>query len=849
MGKTIFICKLCREKYSSLDGLYSHLESEHGDAIPEDMCVEQFYYFLKNGKENGKCVECGKPTLWNDKTKKYKRFCEDPECMEKYKETVRNRMIGKYGKVNLLNDPEQQRKMLMNRKISGLYDFNGVKIPYVGSYELDFLKTMDLFLDWDPNDILMPSPHNYYYMYNGEKKFYIPDVFIPSLGLEIEIKDGGNNPNMHHKIQDVDKEKERLKDEVMSTQKIHHYIKITNKNYYNLFDFFDKMKEGLEKYGDYDKIPKIIITEDIKTKQINPKSKSLLKKEANEVLKEGLENVEENLLFSKDNMEFNLDKFNGDNNILYIIGLCGSGKSTIIKKYAEKYNAEQLEFDAITSALTKGLDNLNKNKIHPIILEYLTTQNPIKLKNFSDPNFENECVKFLDWFEKKVYGNGKLYILEGMQIFLCFDPKRFIGKPMVVMGTSVAKSMYRNVSRKYKRTGDIQKTFKHFIATLNRTNIIIKNDRQISELVDVISESFNPDKALVWLDKPIDKLFNKKIKLYHGSIEDIKGNKIDPISINVGATKFSNPRWSTYFWDDIESAKQWAMTWIVQRTTHSNVLYRGHEGKSIIGNNTKYNDEKFIQLILKENPYIYIYETEIPISKLEMGSVPSIREYTVSESVPITKKHKIKVTKKMIQDYIEIKDDSIVKQMVDECPIDHMKNVRGFILNNILSNERDTYRLMIKNDIKNNKIKIGDDLSKYKNRINDAVKNDLYGLRESYNHYITLNINNNMNNGLYGFRDKITSLSFDNNHLKRVNHKLQQVEESCIDKENTTEIKIGYNGDIKPIINKNSNQGAFLLWNKKDSINTLLESISKEWFDSKLTIDDFHIIGGDNNVW
>ena len=57
-----------------------------------------------------------------------------------------------------------------------------------------------------------------------------------------------------------------------------------------------------EKYEDYDKIPKIIITEDIKTKQVNPKSKNLLKKEANEVLKENYENVEENLLFSKDNM-------------------------------------------------------------------------------------------------------------------------------------------------------------------------------------------------------------------------------------------------------------------------------------------------------------------------------------------------------------------------------------------------------------------------------------------------------------------------------------------------------------------------------------------------------------------
>ena len=138
---------------------------------------------------------------------------------------------------------------------------------------------------------------------------------------------------------------------------------------------------------------------------------------------------------------------------------------------------------------------------------------------------------------------------------------------------------------------------------------------------------------------------------------------------------------------------------------------------------------------------------------------------------------------------------------------------------------------------------------KFLNKFKNKVLKEGAEVKESYNHYITLNINNNMNNGLYGFRDNISSISFDNNHLKRVNHKLQQVEESCIDKENTTEIKIGYNGDIKPIINKNSNQGAFLLWNKKDSINTLLESISKEWFDSKLTIDDFHIIGGDNNVW
>ena len=288
MAKSIFKCKICNEKYTSLEGLYSHLEEEHSSLIPPNMSIEQYYYYLKTGREHGSCVVCKGKTTWNEKTKKYHRFCGDPECKAKYKETVDQRMIGKYGKVNLLNDPEHQRKMLMNRSISGHYNFDGVDKPYVGSYELDFLKTMDLFLNWDPKDIEMPSPHTYYYMYEGEKHFYIPDAFIYSLGLEIEIKDGGNNPNMHHKIQDVDKEKERLKDEVMHNQKLHHYIKLTNKNYWNLFEFFRISKEHVEKYGDYEKIPKIILDEDIGAKKISSNSRSLMKEKASEAINESM---------------------------------------------------------------------------------------------------------------------------------------------------------------------------------------------------------------------------------------------------------------------------------------------------------------------------------------------------------------------------------------------------------------------------------------------------------------------------------------------------------------------------------------------------------------------------------
>ena len=266
----MYKCKLCGKKFTELNALYNHLEHKHSEMIPKDMSVQQYYYYMKTGRSNGNCVMCKQPTTWNKNTNKYNRFCGNPKCKEKYVQTVKSRMIAKYGKVHLLNDPIKQREMLANRKISGKYRWEDSKVEttYTGSYELDFLKLLDEFFDWDPEDISMPSPHTYTYEYEGEHKFYIPDVFIHSLDLEIEIKDGGDNPNNHHKIQAVDKEKERLKDEVMVSQKMFHYVKITNKNYSNFFDFLKEVKDGFEKYGDDKKIPRIFKTEDIKTKSI-----------------------------------------------------------------------------------------------------------------------------------------------------------------------------------------------------------------------------------------------------------------------------------------------------------------------------------------------------------------------------------------------------------------------------------------------------------------------------------------------------------------------------------------------------------------------------------------------------
>ena len=237
-------CKFCDYFCYTPEDFVAHLEKHHSEMIPEDMTPWQFSYYLRTGKTKGRCIVCKGDTTWNESTHKYNRFCGRQKCYDQYREIFKKRMIGKYGKTTLLNDPEQQRKMLANRRISGEYVWRDKihKTSYTGSYEKSFLEFLDQVMDFDPTDIMAPSPHTYYYEYEGEKHFYIPDFFIPSLNLEIEIKDGGDNPNNHQKIQAVDKIKEKLKDQVMIKNEFS-YIKIVNKHNERFLDYLFKVKE------------------------------------------------------------------------------------------------------------------------------------------------------------------------------------------------------------------------------------------------------------------------------------------------------------------------------------------------------------------------------------------------------------------------------------------------------------------------------------------------------------------------------------------------------------------------------------------------------------------------------
>jgi len=229
--------------------LIDHIEKEHASSIPDGWNAARFENYLRTGKTEGHCIYCKKITGWNNATGKYNRMCGEEACKKKAYELAQKNYIGLHGKPYSINNPEQQKKMVYGKKSSGKYVFvdeeTGKKYEamYDSSYGKDFFEMIDTFLSWDGADIIAPSPHTYYYNYEGQDHFYIPDAYSTSLNLEIELKDGGDNPNKHPKIQAVDKVKERLKDQVMDSLKGQvNYIKICNKDYSEFFAMLSRLK-------------------------------------------------------------------------------------------------------------------------------------------------------------------------------------------------------------------------------------------------------------------------------------------------------------------------------------------------------------------------------------------------------------------------------------------------------------------------------------------------------------------------------------------------------------------------------------------------------------------------------
>lgn len=234
---TKFKCFLCDKGYvySNKNSLVDHLNTAHEMEL-FNLPAEQVYFNFKNryplNRSKGKSVIYKKPTNWNPTSQRYERFHNEAESLA-YRKQFIERMQKTYGKTHLLDDPDTQKKMLAKRKISGEYTFKDGSVKgYTGSYEKDFLKKMDTVFNWRGIDIVSPAPkHLYYKDENNKERFYIPDFFIASLNLLVEIKSAENN---HYRKRDI--RRERLKDDAAMKSGMN-FIKIYDKDYTDFFEY------------------------------------------------------------------------------------------------------------------------------------------------------------------------------------------------------------------------------------------------------------------------------------------------------------------------------------------------------------------------------------------------------------------------------------------------------------------------------------------------------------------------------------------------------------------------------------------------------------------------------------
>ena len=244
-------CPICETKtyFKDRQSLITHISKKHKSLIPEGWEASRYENFLRTGKTHGTCMVCKKDTEWNPTTNKYARLCKDPKCKETLAKQAEENMIKKTGmtKSERMKQADVQRNMIYSKHTSGCHETeDGHKIWYDSSYGKEFVELLDDYLNLDMSDVFGPSTNEYTYIYDGKPHMYIPDYRIQSLNLEVEIKDGGDNPNNHPKIQAVDKKKEEEKDKVMyklqKEGKIH-YIKIVNKDYREFFQLLMQLRE------------------------------------------------------------------------------------------------------------------------------------------------------------------------------------------------------------------------------------------------------------------------------------------------------------------------------------------------------------------------------------------------------------------------------------------------------------------------------------------------------------------------------------------------------------------------------------------------------------------------------
>lgn len=230
--------------------------------------------------------------------------------------------------------------------------------------------------------------------------------------------------------------------------------------------------------------------------------------------------INESFIFSKDNLYINFDKFeNGSSNICFVTGLSGSGKSTEAQKLAKKYNAEWIELDIFEHCGGFNEDNLKEAGM--VFYDYLSSHKELwdRLSNHQvhGKELREEIIKFSKYMVKWCSSHKDTkYIIEGVQIYSLMEIDPLKSKPMVIINTSVLKSIARRLKRGWQNRKDEDSDWKNMLSEL---------PQMIAWYIDS-EKCFNAFKKELLSEDTLleDKLSSKHMYFYHLAPKGMNGD-------------------------------------------------------------------------------------------------------------------------------------------------------------------------------------------------------------------------------------------------------------------------------------------------------------------------------------
>lgn len=167
--------------------------------------------------------------------------------------------------------------------------------------------------------------------------------------------------------------------------------------------------------------------------------------------------LHENLIRNKDDIYYNKEKFDsGEINLCFITGHSGSGKSTMGRNLQNNDNAEDYELDDLSVCIKDYFSMDNLKEYGDLIYSYFNgpgkkyyiTREEFTFYKDKKNYIRNSITDFVHYAMKYAASHkDRKFVLEGVWLYIFFDPSEFKDYAFYIKGTSMITSKIRAARR------------------------------------------------------------------------------------------------------------------------------------------------------------------------------------------------------------------------------------------------------------------------------------------------------------------------------------------------------------------------------------------------------------------